>query len=72
MTAKPLDQSTVEMAEQICGQQLTLAAAATMHELQRRFELAIEQLDAQNREVVLMRHCEELSDQEVADSLRIL
>ena len=72
MTAKPLDQSTVEMAAQICGQQLTSAAAATMHELQRRFESAIEQLDAQNREVVLMRHCEELSDQEVADSLRIL
>jgi RNA polymerase sigma-70 factor (ECF subfamily) len=64
-----LDRSTLELAAQLCDRELTPAAAATWHELQRRFQQAIEQLDEQDREVVLMRHFEQLSNQEVAQAL---
>ena len=69
--AKQLDHSTVELVTQLCDAQLTPAAAATMHELQQRFADAIEQLDDQDREVVLMRHFEQLSNQEVAQALQL-
>ncbi|MCA9262695.1 MAG: sigma-70 family RNA polymerase sigma factor, partial [Planctomycetales bacterium] len=70
LLAKPqLDQSTVELAAQLCDAELTPAAAATMHELQARFEEAVEQLGEQDREIVLMRHFEHLSNQEVAQVL---
>ena len=65
------DQSTMQLAAQLCDQQLTPAAAATMHELQRRFQLAIEQLNEQDHEIVLMRHSEQLSNQEVAQALEL-
>lgn len=65
----PLDHSTVELVAQLCDSQLTPAAAATMQELQRRFQQAIDQLDDHDREVVLMRHFEQLSNQDVAQAL---
>jgi RNA polymerase sigma-70 factor (ECF subfamily) len=64
-----LDRSTLELAAQLRDEELTPAAAATWRELQRRFQEAIEELDEQDREVVLMRHFEELSNQEVAKAL---
>lgn len=64
-----LDRSTLELAAQLCDDELTPAAAATWHELQRRFQQAVEALDEQDREIVLMRHFEELSNQEVAQAL---
>ncbi len=67
----PLDQSTLDLVAGICDPELTPAAAATWHELQRRFQDAIEQLDEQDREVVLMRHFEQLSNSEVAQSLHL-
>ena len=45
---------------------MTPAAAATHHELERRFQAAIETLDETDREIVLMRHFEQLSNQETA------
>lgn len=63
------DRSTMELVAQLCDPELTPAAAATMHELARRFEAAIEQLEEKDREVVLMRHFEQLSNQEVAQAL---
>jgi RNA polymerase sigma-70 factor (ECF subfamily) len=63
------DRSTIELAAQLCDRELTPAAAATIKELQRRFAEAIEQLDEQDREVVLMRHFEQLSNTEVATAL---
>ncbi|MCA9268340.1 MAG: sigma-70 family RNA polymerase sigma factor [Planctomycetales bacterium] len=63
------DRSTIELAAQICDAELTPAAAATMRELAARFEAAIEDLDEKDREVVLMRHFEQLSNQEVAQAL---
>ncbi len=63
------DRSTIELAAQIWDRELTPAAAATVRELQERFAAAVEQLDEQDREVVLMRHFEQLSNSEVADAL---
>lgn len=64
-----IDQSSLNIVAQICDQELTPAAAATMNELQARFEQAIAQLEEQDREVVVMRHFEQLSNQEVAAAL---
>ena len=69
VAAKTLDRSTVELAAQLCDPELTPAAAATMEELQRRFQIAIESMDDNDREIVLMRHFEQLSNQDVARSL---
>src|SRR3954471_6664865 len=43
----PVDQSTYDLAAVIKDPELTPAAAATWHELQRRFQAAIDQLDEQ-------------------------
>jgi RNA polymerase sigma-70 factor (ECF subfamily) len=60
------DRSAAELAAQLCDDELTPAAAATMHELQRRFRDAVEELNDQDREIVFLRHFEQLSNQEVA------
>jgi RNA polymerase sigma-70 factor (ECF subfamily) len=64
-----MDRSTLELAAQLSDQQLTPAAAATMRELQTRFEAAIEQLNEQDQEIVIMRNFEHLSNQETAQAL---
>jgi RNA polymerase sigma-70 factor (ECF subfamily) len=66
-----LDRSTIELAAQLCDEELTPAAAATMRELQERFQNAIEQLDENDREIVVMRHVEQLSNQDVATALEL-
>jgi RNA polymerase sigma-70 factor, ECF subfamily len=48
---------------------MTPAAAATWHELERRFFGALDQLEEHDREVLLMRHFEQLSNQDVAAAL---
>lgn len=63
------DRSTIELVAQLCDRELTPAASATLAELARRFEGAIEQLEERDREVVIMRHFEQLSNQEVAIAL---
>jgi len=63
------DQSTLNLAVQLIDREPTPAAAATWHELERRFSSAVDELDEQDREVVLMRHFEQLSNSEVAESL---
>jgi RNA polymerase sigma-70 factor (ECF subfamily) len=64
-----LDRSTLELAAQLYDPGLTPAAEATWRELERRFQAAVEQLDERDREVVLMRHFEQLSNQDVAQAL---
>ena len=39
------------------------------HELQRRLDEAVAKLDEPDREVILMRHVEQLSNQDVATAL---
>ena len=42
-----------------------------MHELQVRFEAAIQQLNEQDQEIILMRHFEHLTNQEAAMALEL-
>ncbi len=63
------DHSTIELAAQLCDPELTPAAAATMQELQRRFQAALGTMEEHDREIVLMRHFEQLSNQDVAQTL---
>lgn len=69
VTGNASDQSSLQLIAQLQDRELTPAAAATMHELERRFQEALDQLDDQDREVVLMRHFEQLSNSEVAQAL---
>ena len=64
-----LDHSTLDLAAELADPELTPAAAATWHELQVRFQQALDQMDEQDREVVLLRHFEHLSNGEVAEVL---
>jgi RNA polymerase sigma-70 factor (ECF subfamily) len=63
------DHSSFELAGQLLDQEPTPASAAVRHELQARLQEAIAALDDDDREVVLMRHAEQLSNQEVATVL---
>jgi RNA polymerase sigma-70 factor, ECF subfamily len=65
----PVDQSTMDLAGQLCDPQLTPAAAATQRELAVHVQGAIEQLDENDRDIILMRHYEQLSNQEIAAAL---
>jgi RNA polymerase sigma-70 factor (ECF subfamily) len=65
------EQSTIDLAAEIADEELTPAAAAAMGELQIRFETAIHQLGEQDQEIVLMRHFEGLSNQEIAEILQL-
>jgi RNA polymerase sigma-70 factor (ECF subfamily) len=63
------DRSSLELAGQLLDQELTPASAAIQQEMQRRLHAAVASLDEDDREVILMRHFEQLSNQEVAASL---
>ena len=67
--AATVDQSTYDLAAALADPQLTPAAEAMRHELQRRFQAAVEELEEQDREVILMRHFEYLSNSDVAAAL---
>jgi RNA polymerase sigma-70 factor (ECF subfamily) len=69
LAVAPAGESSINLAAQLRDQQLTPAAAAAWAELQRRFEAACAQLDEQDREIVLMRHFEHLTNSEAAESL---
>ncbi len=53
----------------VADRDLTPAAAATWHELERRFAAAVERLDDDDRRIVLLRHFEHLSTAEAAEVL---
>ncbi len=63
------DQSTMELAGQLCDPSLTPAAAATRKEIAAQIEVAVQRLGDQDREIILMRHYEQLSNQEIAQAL---
>jgi RNA polymerase sigma-70 factor (ECF subfamily) len=63
------DRSTLDLAAQLCDRNPTPAAEATLRELAQRFAAAVERLDEQDRDVVLMRHFEQLTNAEVAQAL---
>jgi RNA polymerase sigma-70 factor (ECF subfamily) len=63
------DRSSVELIVQFVDRELTPATAALRQEMEERFQEAIATLDDDDREVILMRHFEQLSNQEVATTL---
>lgn len=63
------DGSGPDLIGQVTDRDLTPAAAATWHELERRFAAAVELLDDADRQIVLLRHFEHLSTAEAAEVL---
>ena len=61
--------SAFDLFAQISAQELTPAAASIRKEIEVRFLGALEQLDEIDREILLMRHCEQLGNSEVAELL---
>jgi RNA polymerase sigma-70 factor (ECF subfamily) len=61
--------SSIDLAADLRDHELTPAAAAIRRELECRFRAALEQLDDDDREVLVMRYFEQLSNQEVAVAL---
>src|SRR5262245_29079971 len=59
------DQSSYELAGHLLDQERTPASEAIQRELQRRLDGAVAALDEDDREVILMRHREALSNQQV-------
>jgi RNA polymerase sigma-70 factor, ECF subfamily len=60
------DHSSLELAARFFDQELTPASAAMHQELANRLHAAIATLDDADRDVICMRHFEQLSNQEVA------
>ncbi|WP_435007041.1 sigma-70 family RNA polymerase sigma factor [Tundrisphaera lichenicola] len=65
------DQSSLDLIAQLRDPGLTPAAAALRGELERRFREAIDRLDEDDREIILIRHFEQLTNGEAARSLRL-
>ena len=65
------NQSTMELAVQLRDPGLTPAAAATQREIASQVETVIELLNEQDREIILMRHYEHLSNLEIAEVLKL-
>lgn len=64
-----MDKSSLELAGQLVDPERTPASAALQEELQRRLHTALAGLDEDDRDILLMRHFEQLSNQDVASSL---
>jgi RNA polymerase sigma-70 factor (ECF subfamily) len=63
------DQSSLELAAQLRDPELTPAAATLRKELHQRFVEAIDRLEDEDREILLMRHFEQLTNSESAELL---
>jgi RNA polymerase sigma-70 factor (ECF subfamily) len=63
------DHSTIELAAQLAGHELTPATAAAQAEMAKVVEAAIAKLPDQDCEIIIMRHYEQLSNQEIAQAL---
>ncbi len=63
------DQSSIELAGQLLADEPTPASAAIHAELKSRLEMAISQLEPDDREIVMMRHGEQMTNLEVATLL---
>lgn len=63
------DESSVQLAAQLIDGEHTPASAAIRTELQRRLNGALAELNEDDRDIILMRHHEQLSNQDVAATL---
>jgi RNA polymerase sigma-70 factor (ECF subfamily) len=65
------DRSSMNLIAELVDRELTPATAAIRHEMEKRFHEAIGRLNADDREIILMRHFEQLSNQETATALAL-
>lgn len=65
------DQSALDLSAVLWDHQATPATHAMAAELQRRFSAALDELDENDREVLIMRHQEQLTNSEVARVLNL-
>ncbi len=65
------DRSSLDLAAQLRDSELTPAAEALRRELQARFQATLLRLDEGDREIILLRHFEQLSNGEAAQALGI-
>ena len=63
------DRSGFDLMGQLADHELTPAAASIRKELEARFVVALDQLEDEDREIVLMRHFEQLGNSAVAEAL---
>ncbi len=72
-TAAPglADPSSLDLAAQFIDKEITPASAAVRAELQNRLHEAVAGLDDDDREIILMRHFEQMSNQDVAATLHL-
>ncbi len=63
------DRSSLDLAAQLRDSGLTPAAEALRQELQSRFQITLARLDDDDREIILLRHFEQLSNIEAAQAL---
>jgi len=65
------EESSASLVAQLIDTERTPTSEAIAHELRRRLADAVDQLGEDDREVILMRHHEALSNQEVAHALNL-
>jgi RNA polymerase sigma-70 factor (ECF subfamily) len=63
------DRSSLELAAQLRDPELTPAANALRNELHQRFLDALDRMEEEDREILVMRHVEQLSNSEAAGIL---
>ena len=66
-----MDRSSMDLEGQLRDPQLTPAAANIRKEMEGRFFEALEELNEQDREIILMRHAEHLGNSQVAEALSL-
>lgn len=65
------DESSVSLVAQLIDTEATPTTEAIRQELQRKLAAAIDRLSEDDREIILMRHHELLSNQEAAGALKV-
>jgi RNA polymerase sigma-70 factor (ECF subfamily) len=65
----PADRSSLNPLAQIRDEELTPAAMLLKKEFAERFHQAVDQLDDNSREIILMRHAEQLTNSQAAELL---
>jgi RNA polymerase sigma-70 factor (ECF subfamily) len=63
------DRSSFDLAAQLADRELTPAAANIRRELEQRFLAALDQLDDEDREIIWLRHFDQLGNSEAAGAL---
>ncbi len=63
------DQSSINLAQMLVDNELTPAAENIRRELEQRFLTAVDQLEDDDRDIILMRHFEQLGNSEAAVAL---